>query len=176
MNLVKWQFRDLEISMVKIVGELYCTSTSLCSALGMTTGQLRNIVYTSKGRLVPMSVTNRDEHQDLLLFLITNGTKLGINKRQPHATLKLWSLNQALKIAYRARTDVAEEFIEASIELVKAEATEGYISRDEFKALEERYDRLEQIILNSKTSLELAATAAGRSLQASRATKQFREN
>lgn len=154
MHLVKWKFKALEISMMKVDGELYFTSGSLCAALGMTVNQLRKVVQASKGELQAMVVSKRHDRLELIEFLMSRSKQLGINDSQSHSTLRLWSLDQALKVAYLARTDVSWEFIEASIALVKAEATSGYVSKAEFLTLEQRYsetlsrvDRMEDIVL-----------------------------
>jgi hypothetical protein len=188
MKLIKWKFRELEISMMKTPeGELFCTSAALCSALALREGHLRKLLHGNRNQLAPLSVTDCNSKVE---FMRANKLDLGLKRLRTSSLL--WPLRQALKVAYLARTEVAWEFIEASLDLVEDNATEDMVSREEFEQLEqclsetelalveattsaERLERLEQIVMSTKTSLELAATAAGRSLQAQRGTKKIRE-
>jgi hypothetical protein len=180
MKLIKWSFRELHISMVKIEGELYCTSASLCAALGLSKNQLAMVMKNNKGQLNPDRVSNRQSIVEFMRFI---RDALGI-ERVKAATL-LWPLREALKVAYLARTDVSWEFINASIDLVQENATQGMVSREEFEALERRLDlhreeserltRLEAIVLGSQEALQVAASAAGSVLAAQRGTRRVRQ-
>jgi hypothetical protein len=165
---------------VKIEGELFCTSSALCSALGMTAEHLRKVVQMNKEQLQPLSVTNRHAIAE---FMRANREALGVQRVK--ATTQLWPLREALKVAYLARTNVSWEFINASIDLVQENATQGLVSREEFEALERRLDlhreeserlaRLEAIVLGSQEALQVAASAAGSVLAAQRGTRRVRQ-
>lgn len=95
--------------------------------------------------------------------------------------MHLWSESDMIT-AFISRSPSARDFQEGMIELVKKNAIKEYMSYEEYRKLEKKYEevqerlgRLEEIVGGSNPGLKSAASAAGLALQAQRCTKDLRE-
>lgn len=201
MEYVAWKFEELEIAVVEDdAGDLWCTSLALCSALAISYPQLRKMCERHPEQLNPRTVTdchNRGQ-EALVQFIGDNRAKFGIKLLRKDSLI--WHLDEALTVAYLARTSVGWRFIKSSISLVKERAQRGRVSAQQHAELEAqnftllarigRYEidlqnlqeqsvetqqqvrRLEDKIERMEEPLRLAASSAGRGLQAAKAYKE----
>lgn len=161
MRLVTWSFQSLQIPMIETEdGSMFCTSGALCSALGLTTAQLRKVRERHKDRLQPSCVTDCHAAR----FIQDHLASFGLN--HVRGDMLLWSLDTALGVAFHVHTSTAWAFHQAAIKLIKEHATREVVPLSKYEELLQRVERLEQITLDSREALRVAASAAGATLNA----------
>lgn len=176
MQLITWMFQGLQIPMMKDGdGVLYCTSKALCSALGLTDEQLRKVYQRHGDRLHPLRVTDcppNGSGSDISIFLQSHKSDFAISRVSKN--MLLWPLDEALGVAFHVHTEVAWKFHKAAIQLIKQQASTFPVSMSEYQRLVDQVNELQTLILQTRPSLEDAASAAGAALYAQRGTKSLR--
>lgn len=175
MQLIEWQYKNLILPLIKTEnGTRYCTSQGLCSALETTSTNLRYLLSVHKDKITPLTVSNTNGHQELSgvsMFLRLYRQQFGI--RAVRGDLKLFTLKQALLVAFRVGTDQAWDFQEAVADEIEKQGRESGISIEQFAELEARIAQLEQREDGLSAYASSMATQAGHTLRSYQDVKKL---
>ncbi len=169
MRLIRWSFHNVHMPMFENEqGQLFCTTRAICSVLGIKEDAVRQITSTHAAELSSPSVI--ESHAKA--FLDQHRVEFGIKRLR--ADMRIWSDKDMFTIAILSRSSVSREFRDGLWDLVKKQATRGYVSEEEHNKLLSRVAKLEDLIAAALPDLEMAASAAGHALQAQKGTKHLR--
>jgi hypothetical protein len=158
MKYVEWQFRSLVVPMILgDDGVLYTTSKAICAGLGIHPKSLMNM-YKGSNKYSNIRVT-RDDLKEMFL---NHREGFGITRFKED--LRIWTENDMIKFAARATSEAADDFMEGVIELVKANAKVGHVTKEEHNKLLEGFNELKATVLEMQKVLTEAASHAGREL------------
>lgn len=194
MKTVEWRFESLVVPMIDIEGKLYCTSKGIYTALGVDKKSFSKCFLRHQRDIgAPLGRQNDDlslgcQNVTLRSFLLANKSFFDIKRVK--GDIQLWSSYQMFEFSVRLTSPIATKYRRELWELVERHAQVTYISQDRWEALEARNEELEATVSTlvhqmgiimqereaAKTSIDQAASAAGRSLSAFRQTKPFRTN
>lgn len=174
MKLVRWEFNSLQLPMIEDdEQELYCTSAALCKALGMGQDQLDKIYKKHKNALFPVRPSDRRSNE-LKSFIKQHRGELHVARVRED--MLLWPIDEALCVALYAHSEEAVRFHREAIRLIRQHAKQSTVSRTEYEALLEQVADLRCIVLEGQKALQVAASAAGSTLNAHKGARHLLPN
>ena len=193
MKLIQWSYMNLVLIMIRLEsGKLFCTSSMLCKALGITEGALRLIYKRNKVRLEPNCVSFGNANAKE--FLQEHREELELNYIR--GNMMLWNEAAMIMVAMASTSEGAYEFQDGVIELIKAQARQDMVpaaehervlealgvSREEYAIIHEenaviqrRLDAMEETLHKAYPALMTSASAAGYALSAHKNLKDLRK-
>jgi hypothetical protein len=179
MKLVRWEFLGLHMPMMgDDEGELYCTSKSLCDALGVTDNALWVLASRHAKELSDFCLSNCKA----IAFLKEHKLEFGV--KYIRGNMRLWSEDDMLVIASRSEAPQALEFMKRLRRFGKLHARVSLISIEEFREMraelkdlremKSEFQVFKEMLHQYLPSADKTASLAGSVLQAQKGTKTLR--
>lgn len=183
MKLVKWKFNSLEVPMIEIEKELYCTSKAICGALNVN---LTALTMCYQRNLLEFGSPLDSQNVSLREFLKEHKEYLGIKRVK--ADLNLWSEQQMFLFAVHISSPSSIQFREELWSFIKQHVQVSTVTLDMYRELESRNESLEARLAMQEhmllemdaritaiqTPMDQIATHAGKMLCLQKGTKPFR--
>ncbi len=132
MKLVRWSFHNIQMPMMENdTGQLFCTSSALCAALGAQEEALRQVYRRHPNDFEGVCVT--DCHA--IEFLREHKQEFGM--KYVRGDMRLWSEQDMVSFAMLSRSDVSVDFRRQLNEFIRTNARRDYVSKEQYMELEE---------------------------------------
>lgn len=137
MQLVRYSICGVELAMIDVDGELYCSMPQLAEALNATRQQLGQIARAHSDELEPVRLS---ELTDMIHTRKEMANELGLVRARTDT--RLWSESDVLLFCMVMRTDVAKEARREFKEILKQHARRGMYTAAEVEALRVGYEEI----------------------------------
>ena len=169
MAYIAWRFRSLVVPMIMgNDGVLYTTSKAMSSALGISLPSLSQIYKRASHRFSDLRLT---QSQSKSTFL-DHRHEFGITRARED--MRIWTENDMIRFAACATSEAAEDFMQGVIELVKANAKIGSVTKEEHESLQQEVRDIKNTLSEMQQVLNDAASFAGKELNLHKKTRSLR--
>lgn len=169
MAYIAWRFRSLVVPMIMgNDGVLYTTSKAICAGLGIEATSLMHIYGRAPSRFSTLTMTQSHAKETF----VEHRKEFGIVRLRED--MRVWTENDMIRFAACATSEAAEDFMQGVIELVKANAKIGSVTKEEHESLQQEVRDIKNTLSEMQQVLNDAASFAGKELNLHKKTRSLR--